>query len=185
MTPEQAVEYLNGKFRSYDERAVRYRLSAYAMILMGLEESDSIIDFGGGEAELEKCLREEFGWTGTYTNVDYSTGMDIKKVLNDFDARKSYVHDFVASLEVVEHFDTMWAKFMLDRLPKYARKGVVLTTPNPLVQNVYEMDATHVTPIGPNRLAVYGYTVEEHMLYDGYYSQGQVDGLVAYQKGRA
>lgn len=181
MTPEQASEYLNGKFRSYDERAVRYRLTAYAMILMGFGERDSVLDLGGGDAELEKCLREEFGWTGVYTNVDHTTGKDVVHVvLNQFPGH--WTHDFVTCLEVIEHIPQRHADRIVGRVPRFARKGVVFTTPNPDVQNVYKMDDTHINPTPRNVFENRGYTVEEHMLYDGYYSQGQVDGLIAYRE---
>ena len=181
MSPEEASQYLNGKYRSYDERAVRYRLATLAMIMMGLDENDSVLDFGGGDAELEKCMRDEFGWKGLYVNVDYVTGLDIKQVLAEHAA--NFRCDFVTGLEVIEHLDQPWVNIMLMRLPFYARKGVVLSTPDPLVQDVLAMDNTHVTPVYPVMFAARGYTVERHMLYDGYYSEGQVDGLIAYKKG--
>lgn len=190
MTPEDASRYLNGKFRSYDERAVRYRLSAYAMIIMGLGEYDSVMDIGGGDAEMQKCLREEFGWKGPYTNADWAHGVDIFDDIIDggviggsqAEHRYHWEHDFVTCLEVVEHFDLSDAMRMLDELPGFARKGIVFTTPDARVQNVRAMDPTHRTGLGPGHFIRRAYTVERHMLYDGYYSSGEVDGLIAYKQ---
>lgn len=181
MTPEDAQEYLNGKFRTYDERAVRYRLSAYAMILMGLQENDSLLDVGGGDEEMAKCLREEFGWRGVYSNLDWKRGYDIEVELITPGDPHYWRHDFVTCLEVVEHFPEPTAYKLLARLPLFARKGVVVSTPNPHVQDVLQMDDTHRCGIYDTSFIRRGYTVEHHMLYDGYYSGGLVDGYVAYK----
>lgn len=181
MTPEEAKLYLSGKYRTYDERAVRYRLAAYAMILMGLQDEHSLLDIGGGDAEMEKCLREEFGWKGFYNNIDHTTGRDISEVTRQ--SPGYWEHDFVTCLEVVEHFPFAEATRLLNVLPDFSRIGTVFSTPNPYVQDVRAMDPTHITGIAPGYFTRRGYTVERHMLYDGYYSEGQVDGLIAYKEG--
>ena len=193
MTPEQATEYLTGKYRTYDQRAIRYRLAAYAMILMGLDNNSSVLDIGGGDAELEQCLREEFGWRGIYTNADHVHGVDIFRDVLDGHLNNKHAetpkgnrwywrHDFVTCLEVAEHFPGTGAIRLIEELPGFARKGVVFSTPNARVQDVLDMDPTHRCGLRPGNFTRRDYTVEQHMLYEGYYSDGLVDGLIAYKE---
>jgi hypothetical protein len=175
--PEHYQDYLVTRYRTYDERAVRYRATARVMQHMNLSAQDSVLDIGGGDAEMEKCLREEFGFQGAYYNYDFTTGHDIYDFLGE---AYMFDPDFIVCLETIEHLNPFYAHRLLGEMPLLAHKGVVLTTPNGDAQNVFEMDDTHLWAATEASLEAAGYATVTATLYDGFYSDGKPDGLVAW-----
>lgn len=175
--PAEYQDYLVARYRSYDERAIRYRITAHIMLRMGMTLGDSVLDLGGGDAEMEKCLREEFGFEGVYYNYDYTTENDLYEFIA---LAHEFCPDFIVSLETIEHLQPFYARRLLRVARETAITGVVMTTPDATVQDVLAMDDTHLWGATARDFEAAGYEVQTHTLYDGFHSGGKPDGLVAW-----
>jgi hypothetical protein len=71
--------------------------------------------------------------------------------------------DFMVALEVVEHVSD--PARLINAMLTRARKGVIISTPNPETTDVLGMDRTHVSVVGRSRLESHGFTVREESFY--------------------
>lgn len=131
--------YINSRRSCYEFRAIRYEAVYDMLIILGLKDGDKIIDVGAGDGEFGKYLLER-GFKGKYIPVD---GMIDGTDLNLWTPEKEA--EFFVSIEVIEHL--LNPARLLSIMAMFATKGVVVTTPNPAVTNVYAMDATHISEV--------------------------------------
>ena len=153
-------EYLGARTGKYEWRRERYAAAADLMLAqpVGLEHSDTLVDVGAGWTELDYFLRAERDWRGRYVPVD--GGIDGTNLEWWGPPRNA---EWIVGLEILEHLHS-WP-FVLTWMKRAARKGVVLSTPNPRTTDVLGMDPTHVVAIEPYELAALGFTVEERSFY--------------------
>lgn len=151
-------EYLASRTGKYEWRAIRYRAAAQAMRWRGLDDAMTVMDVGAGWTEFDYCLRAEFGWKGRYIPIDGGIdGTDLEVWTPPREA------DWMVGLEIIEHLDD--PNRLINALQFYARKGVVLSTPNPRTTDVLGMDPTHKTPIPEAWLRRRGFAVYEASFY--------------------
>lgn len=150
-------EYLSSRVSDYEFRCRRYDAVIRKMIFMGLRNSDTVLDFGCGRQDLKRRL-SEWGFSLSYQGVDGSiNGVDLNCWL------PPGRYDFIVAVEVLEHLEN--PSRLLSRLPSKANKGVVVTTPNPLVVDVIGCDPTHISIVRPGDLMDFGYEWSEESLF--------------------
>lgn len=161
--------YLRDREAAYAKRAPRYQRTAQILAAGGLDDRHTVVDVAAGWTELDFCLRTELRWRGCYIPVDGAIdGIELE------DWVPSQPAEWFVALEILEHLRD--PERLARALLAVATKGVVISTPNPAKVDVLIMDPTHVTPIGQDQLAGWGFEVEPCSLY------GVVDhdGLVAW-----
>ena len=169
-TIENCNSYLNSRTGSYEQRRVRYRAAGDWLLSAGLSNTSVVYDLGAGRTEFDYCLRRDYDWRGVYVPIDGSLGTD----LETWEPKEA---DFYVCLEIVEHLYS-WRE-LLARLQRHAKKGIVVSTPNPSTTDVLGMDATHVTEISAADLEAFGFNVAERTFYGGVFSAGKPDSLFA------
>lgn len=154
---ESCANYIASRHSGYEFRAIRYEAVLEILKLLGLESGDSIIDVGGVDGEFGRYLTEQG------VNVDYKIvdGMIDGTDLNDWIPKET--PDFMVSIEVIEHLKA--PQSFLEVLDNYSKKGVVLTTPNPIVVDVKAMDKTHISEVYPSDFLQKGYKVYPAILF--------------------
>lgn len=165
-------EYLEARTGHYAYRAVRYRAAADWMMRNGLDDTMTVVDVGAGWTEFDYCLRKEFDWKGRYIPID--GGIDGTD-LNDWNPMREA--DFFVGLEIIEHLRN-WDLLLME-LQFWAKRGIVLSTPNPATTDVLGMDPTHVVEIWPRDLESFGFGVSDAIFYGGKFSDGKPDSLFA------
>jgi SAM-dependent methyltransferase len=170
-------EYRDSRRATYEYRAqTRYRGVADKLFEMGLEDWHTVLDVGAGTCQFGRYLRER-GWRGLYSPVDaVIDGVNLESFRLPFCVRV----DYVVCMEVLEHLHNWeWLFSMIDSV---ARRGFVLTTPNPEVVDVLKCDPTHVSVIHPGWLECRGMTVERRSWFSTKDNPGQLDTLLAWRK---
>ena len=162
--------YLGERTGSYEQRAVRYRHAAQAMVGAGLDDTMTVVDIGAGWTEFDYCLRAEFGFKGRYIPVD--GGIDGTD-LNFW--RPVRTADWFVALEILEHVHQ--PARLAREMQASAKRGVVFSTPNPMTTDVLGMDPTHVAEIDADDARSWGFTVSEETFYGGVFSHGHPDSL--------
>lgn len=171
-TVNNCDNYLDERTGKYEYRAVRYRMAADVMEMNGLSDSQTIFDVGAGMTEFDYCLRREYDWRGRYIPVDGGIdGTDLETWTPPREA------DWFVALEIVEHLSN--CSLFLTKMKQYAKRGVILSTPNPETTDVLGMDPTHKTEIHKEYLQSHGFNVSEQMFYGGVFSEGKPDSLFA------
>jgi hypothetical protein len=154
----QCEEYTRTDRRPYHERASRYLTASDRLHRGGICDRDVLVDVGAGCTELDFCLRTEHRWRGRYVPVDgWIDGTDLEV----WDPARAF--DWFAALEVLEHLKDPERLVMVFR--ENARRGFVVTTPNPDVVDVRAMDPTHITPITRGDLEAWGLHTTVHNFY--------------------
>jgi hypothetical protein len=147
--------YLGARTGRYEWRAIRYRA---ALEHIQPDDTDTIVDVGAGWTEFDYCLRAEFGSRCRYIPVDGCIdGTDLEVWTPPREA------DWFVALELLEHLHD--PDRLVAAMQEKARKGIVISTPNPMTTDVLGMDPTHVTPISAARLAGYGFSSTEESFY--------------------
>lgn len=158
-TIQNCDTYLGERTGKYEWRAVRYVAAGDMMRhTRGLDDSDTVADIGAGMTEFDYCLRTTFDWRGRYFPVD--GGLDGTN-LNDWTPPREV--DWFVALEILEHLDK-W-RMALRKMQMYARKGIIISTPNPRTTDVLGMDPTHVVAIDKDMLNSMGVRVSEESFY--------------------
>lgn len=140
--------YLQGRRGTYEFRCQRY--SAVGRFIN--DPLDSVCDVGAGRCEFARYMRS-LSWAGSYHPVDGSLdGTD----LNHWRPTERY--DWFVAIEVLEHLDDPYT--LMQKLEAKANKGVIITTPNPEVVDVLDIDPTHVTPMHPHEFTLLGWRHE-------------------------
>lgn len=165
-------DYLAERTGLYEHHAVRYRKAADWLVSQGLSDDDTICDVGAGWTEFDYCLRKEYDWRGRYIPVDGGiSNVDLNVWVPERDA------DFFVALEIVEHlYDPLR---LISAMKSHARKGVILSTPNPETVDVLGMDATHVIEVTREMLHKADLRVSDELLYGGVFSHGEQDAFIA------
>lgn len=166
-------DYLNERTGKYEYRAIRYRKAIDWMVENGLNDSHTIVDVGAGWTELDYCLRKEYDWKGRYIPIDGGIS-DVD--LNNWTPERPV--DFFVALEIIEHIYKPIE--LLNRMKPYARKGIIVSTPNPNTVDVLAMDDTHVIEVHRKMLEEQDFIVADELLYGGVYSNGQLDAYMGY-----
>lgn len=142
------------KWRVYSERRdYLYRVAKLQPVVdrlfaEGLADGDVLMDVGAGTCALGQYLRER-GWRGLYVPVDAAVdGVDLAAWTPPAKV------DWVVCLEVVEHLQAPLC--FIDALGSAARKGLIVSTPNPAVVNVAALDSTHVSEVSVEEFAALG-----------------------------
>lgn len=156
-TLESCRNYIQDRESSYAFRSIRYEAVLDTLLLLGLSDGDSIIDVGGADGDFGRYLKEQ-GIKVRYEVVD---GMKDGTNLNNWVPTKTA--DFMVSIEVIEHLES--PSDFLQTLDAHSIKGVVVTTPNPMVVNVFEMDKTHISEVFPRHFYAEGYNVYPAILF--------------------
>jgi len=152
-------QYLNARTGKYEWRRVRYAAALKAMqITSGLSDEDTLIDFGAGWTELDYCLRTEGNWRGRYIPLD--GGIDGED-LNNWHPRREV--DWIVALEIVEHLSDPLV--VIERMKRFVRKGVIISTPNCDTVDVLGMDDTHVSIVTKKQLQEAKFVVWERAFY--------------------
>ncbi len=162
MNPEmiqQCDNYLDSRTGCYDYRKVRYTAAWLKMRdTLGLEDSDTLYDIGAGWTELDYCLRSTGDWRGRYIPIDGGIdGTDLEEWMPPRTA------EWFVALELIEHLER--PEPLLRLMKTFAKKGVILSTPNPYTTDVLGMDETHKTVIWPQYLQNSGFEVEARSFY--------------------
>lgn len=151
-------EYARLDRRPYHERKSRYLVAVDRMLRGGLCDRDIVVDIGAGYTELDVCLRVDHAWRGRYVPVDgWIDGTDIEEWTPEFDC------DWYAALEILEHLRD--PRRLVEELKASAKRGFVITTPNPEVVDVLAMDPTHVTPLPRGLLESWDLYTTVHNFY--------------------
>lgn len=145
----------NYSFRS----RTRYKGVYDALVSLGLKDGNSILDLGAGDCHFGRFCYES-GWRGTYQPIDATIqGTDLEQWSGIMPKFQTEPWDWIVAIEVAEHLlDPL--RFIRAMIGS-ARKGVIITTPNPRVVNVLDCDPTHVSVISSEQLESLGFTVEE------------------------
>lgn len=151
-------DYLGSRTGKYEWRRVRYRAAGYKMRFNGLSNDDTLIDVGAGWTEFDFCLRTDFNWRGRYIPID--GGIDGTDIETWVPPRSV---DWFVALEIIEHLDDPFR--LVRTMVQHARKGVIISTPNPRTTDVLGMDATHKTPVWRKDLVLSGFQVDERSFY--------------------
>lgn len=154
---ESCQAYIGSRRSSYEFRCIRYEGVLDQLRILGLSDLDTITDVGAGDGEFGKYLRE-CGWSGVYRPVD---GLIDGTDLNLWTPQTR--SDFMVSIEVVEHLKEPMR--LLKTLDLFTDKGVVVTTPNPAVVNVYAMDQTHINAVSAEDFYRAGYKVHPQIFF--------------------
>lgn len=155
---DECEEYVRLDRRPYHERKSRYLVAADRMLRGGLCERDVVVDVGAGYTELDVCLRIDHGWRGRYVPVDgWIDGTDIEQWTPRYD------YDWYAALEILEHLHD--PRRLVNAFKATAKRGFVITTPNPDVVDVLAMDPTHITPLSRELLESWGLYTTVHNFY--------------------
>ena len=155
---ESCRNYIGSRHSSYEFRSIRYEAVLDTLKLLGFTDTASIIDVGGADGEFGKYLIEN-GFKGKYQVID---GMIDGTDLNNW-SPKGEDFDFAVSIEVIEHLKV--PSDFLKSLDNVAKKGIVVTTPNPLVVDVKAMDKTHISPTYPKDFYANGYKCYPQCLF--------------------
>lgn len=172
----EADRYLGARTGKYEWRCHRYDAALQVMHHEGLDDGCTVVDVGSGWGEFGVRLHEGvFGSMGAGAEGGYRTRrlppsraryipVDAGNDGTDLETwtPPRFAEWFVA-LELVEHLDDP-ARLINSMIMK-ARRGVILSTPNPETTDVLGMDHTHKTPVGRNRLEALGFRVEERSFY--------------------
>jgi hypothetical protein len=128
------------------DRAPEYSIVKKRLDEMGLDHGDTLVDVGAGDCAFDGFLRRD-GWSGQYVPIDGSIqGLDLdSKHWSAEDLACFVPADWYVAIEVLEHCDD-W-RYPLRLMMERARKGVVITTPNPDVVDVLAVDPTHRSPV--------------------------------------
>lgn len=169
-TTETCDAYLGERTGHYEQRAVRYRHAAEAMIANGLDDTMTVFDIGAGMTEFDYTLRAEYGFKGRYIPVD--GGIDGTDLETWCPPRRG---DWFVALEIFEHLYEWQA--LACRMMLAANKGILFSTPNPETTDVLGMDRTHVVEVQAKQALALGFTVSEQTFYGGRFSNGLPDSL--------
>jgi hypothetical protein len=150
--------YLGARTGKYEWRRVRYLATLKALHGLGLDDGSTVVDVGAGWTELDACLRVDGGWRGRYIPVDGCIdGTDLEQWEPPREA------EFFVALELLEHLDRPVR--LVQAMQQHARRGIVVSTPNPYTTDVLGMDPTHRTPIFPATLEELGFMVGAMSFY--------------------
>lgn len=164
--------YLQARTGQYELRCDRYFGAWQKLREMNLSSQDTVLDLGAGWTEFGHFM-SGIGWRGRYWPVD--AALDGTSVMKFVPFGGSV--EYIAALELVEHFHRIDADGLLIAMKLWATKGVVVTTPNPRTTDVIAMDPDHRTAYTKRDLEKLGYNVEERSFY------GQPnDSLLAWYK---
>jgi len=131
-------DYLDERSGTYEFRCLRFKSVADKLFAMGLKDEMTVIDAGAGVCEFDYYLRTERNWRGMYIPVDgVIDGTNLELWVPRFGP------DFITAIEIIEHLRDPHR--FLSVLERYARRGAVITTPNPKTTDVLGMDHTHVS----------------------------------------
>jgi hypothetical protein len=144
--------YRDTRKGTYEFRAAtRYAGAANRLFALGMTHAHSLCDVGAGSLQFGQYLHER-GWRGRYAPVD--------AVLDgtDLETWAAPPADYFACIEVLEHVRNPY-RLLLSMMAS-ARRGVVITTPNPDVIDVINCDPTHVSEVHAFELESLGFIVE-------------------------
>jgi hypothetical protein len=134
---------------------------------MGFEQTrqncrDIVVDLGAGRGEFGAYLRTRFPKSKhLYVPLDASIdGIDLDCFAPWLEGASYYV-----AIEFLEHLPRLSTMHYLNLMPFKARKGAVITTPDPETTDVLGMDSTHQTPINAWELRTRGWDVEHCRLF--------------------
>lgn len=155
---QQACQsYLGSRISDYAFRCRRFRVVYNELVRMGFARGDSVLDLGAGRQDFKRFLREQ-GWYGLYVPIDGAIdGTD----LNTWSP--SEMADFVVAIEVAEHLLDPYR--FLAKATRAARRGCVMTTPNPEVVDVIACDPTHVSVVDPQHPYLREWVLSRHNLF--------------------
>lgn len=152
-------------------REKRYRLAGDFMVANGLKNFDTIVDVGAGWQDFDYVLRFEYMWRGIYLPVDHMYGDD----LNSWHPTREV--DWFVCLEILEHLTT--GGWLVEMMKNMARKGIVVTTPDPATVDVLGMDPGHVRAITAEELNGWGFDTTTVSIYTEDYTREATDAIFA------
>lgn len=156
---EKWESYRDSRQGTYEYRCrTRYKAVADKLFVMGLRNCHSVRDVGAGTCQFGRYLRER-GWTGDYLPVD--------AVLDGTDLATCRIHpaDFIVCIETIEHLHNPFE--MIGKIMRAARRGCVLTTPNPDTVDVLGCDPTHISFVSAWDFQLMGLRTNEHSWFGG------------------
>jgi hypothetical protein len=139
---------------------------------MGLADGDGVLDMGAGDCHFGRYLFEQ-GWRGSYCPRDATIGKGYD--LESWTPKAQWT--WVVAIEVAEHLIDPLT--FLRKLTRGAKKGAVITTPNPRVVDVLRCDPTHVSIITEEQLTALGWNVSQESYFSEQLNPGQLDTLLA------
>jgi hypothetical protein len=169
---ERCKTYLEGRRATYADRRRRFQVVGDLLVHhLDLQPGDVVVDLGAGHCQLDFYLRAEMGWQGVYVPVDGVLGTD----LDSFSPREmGFVPDVVVCMETLEHLKD--PERLLGLI--YAKRGVLVTTPNAKVVDVLGCDKDHRSVVTEEMLHSRGFTTEEHQMFGT-----PKDTVVAWRRG--
>lgn len=136
---------------SYENRSRRYELVVRALVDCGWQQGDVLYDLGAGMCDFARYAYTH-GMEMRYVPVDGSIdGTDLEEWSPPQDA------DWYVCIETIEHLRNPW--ILLSKMQR-AKKGAVVTTPNPDRTDVLALDPDHKSPVYSLDFALYGYLPE-------------------------
>lgn len=171
------ADYLNTvpTYGVYEQRVPEYRTVGWALETMGLKNDETVIDVGAGSCDFDHWLRTGQGWRGRYIPIDGSLdGTD----LNTWIPPLGLHADWVVCIETVEHVHNPIR--LIAEMARIATRGMVITTPNPDVVDVFAVDPTHVAEVPRAVLEEFNLVVEGvEFSGRGNPREGKFDTLIA------
>jgi len=164
-----AEAYLAARTGCYEYRCERYDAALTAMHGLGLDDDCTVVDVGAGAHEFGCRLHTGRDRAqeppGVYLPPSRARYYPVDAALDGVDLehwtpRKA---DWFVALEIVEHLRAP-ARLLTEMAIK-ARRGVVVSTPNPQTTDVLGMDPTHQTAVTRSMLELAGYRVETASFY--------------------
>jgi hypothetical protein len=146
------LSYMRARVGTFEWRCQRYHGVHEKLLQLGLTDDATVVDVGSGNCEFGRYLYAVAGFRGRYQAVD--------AVLDGTDLERwspALPTDFLVAIEVIEHLAD--PARLVRAMTRWARGGVVLTTPNPDVVDVLGMDRTHRTAVPVELLNDWGFQV--------------------------
>ncbi len=152
-------DYLSSRRSCYSFRCRRFKAVADALSTMGLCDADMLVDVGAGRCDFDYYyLRKTRNWRGRYVPLDGAIdGINLE------DWNPTVQPEWFTAIEFIEHLDKPLR--LVQALQQSARKGIVLTTPNPHTTDVLGMDYTHRSEVWPFMLESTGFAVKSVSLF--------------------
>ena len=165
---DSALAYLRGRTGSYEWRCHRYDAALEAMHGLGLDDDCTVVDVGAGWGEfgvrlhtglpIRRANQKRRSCRARYIPIDAAwDGVDLERWVPPQKA------DYFVCLEVLEHLTH--PSLLMVEMTMQAKRGVIVSTPNPETTDVLGMDPTHKTPVSKRALELAGYHVETASFY--------------------
>ena len=156
---------------TYENRHQLYTRVAYELFELGLGDEDKIVEVGAASGEFDYFMRAEQDWRGIYLPIDVSIdGTNLEEWA-------PLLHSsFFVSIDRLSELRSPFS--LMSMLQIRARKGVVVTVPNPDFKE-QAPDRRIVTAISTDDFHLHGWEASK----DSFFGNTE-DSIIAVSRGR-